>query len=65
MAELVYRAYFSSTDDVDGDAELIRLEDTPHTLDEIREICRRFKVWARYADPETGELVGELPIGGG
>ena len=53
-----YQVDFSSTDDPDLDAELIAIEDTPRTIDEVLEICRRYKVRARVliADGEVREV---------
>lgn len=45
--ERTYAVSWQSTDDADRDAELILLEDREHTLDEIREVCRRYGVGAK------------------
>lgn len=55
-----FHADFQSTDDVDQDAELIELEDLPHTIEEIQEICRRYHVRARVFELGTGEMIGEV-----
>ena len=43
-----YAVDFSSTDDPDLDAELLKVEDEPRTLEDIVATCRKYSVQARF-----------------
>jgi hypothetical protein len=56
MAAKKYAVTYSSTDDLDMDAEAITAEHVESTLDEIVETCRRLGVRARVL--EDGVMLG-------
>jgi hypothetical protein len=55
-----FRANFGRTDNEAVDAELTRLQDQLHTIEQIQAICRQYKVRARVFDASTGRIVGDL-----
>jgi hypothetical protein len=57
--ELRFWVDFRSTEDAELDAELILVEDTQHTLDEIRNYCRTYRVAAQIAD-DQGTVLGSV-----
>lgn len=56
-----YLVSFDSTDDENLDAETTRLEDTRMTLDEIRAVCERYRVRARYRLSDDDEIKTYVP----
>jgi hypothetical protein len=56
-----FSARFGTTNDPDLDGQTTLIEDTPLTLDEIKAVCRKYRVRARYLDGEGNvhELNGD------
>jgi hypothetical protein len=58
--ELRFWVEFRSTEDAALDAELIRIEDTKHTLDEVRGYCRTYRVAAQLLGDDRVSPLGSV-----
>jgi hypothetical protein len=56
-----YSVSFDSTDDANLDEETNRLDNTRMTLDEIRAVCERYRVRARYRLNPDDEIKTYVP----